>query len=210
MLPSSGQPLPFKPSEGAAWNTQKSFIVGGSSAVNQLLNRAPIIANSSVTSHTDTSHTNASHTNHFQSSVSDKREGIDPDATPAERKAAAVVRAANKKKEGNTQKDAHGAPGADEGPETEEDLVETVQESFPTLLRGLRGRDHLVKVLVLRSPGDDDAGVVSEDGSMVQGSGREFVEEIVETFAPIPEAMLLTGPRPATNSHARLSSEAVL
>jgi hypothetical protein len=117
---------------------------------------------------------------------------------------------ANKKKEGNTQKDAHGAPGEDEGPETEEDLVETVQESFPTLLRGLRGRDHLVKVLVLRSPGDDDAGVVSEDGSMVQGSGREFVEEIVETFAPIPEAMLLTGTRPATNSHARLCSEAVL
>ena len=62
--------------------------------VNQLLNRAPIIANSSVTSHTD-----ASHTNHFQSSVSVKREGIDPDATPAERKAAAVARAANKKKD---------------------------------------------------------------------------------------------------------------
>ncbi len=101
---------------------------------------------------------------------------------------------ANKKKEGLAQEDANPAPGADEGPEAEEeeDIAETARESFPTLLRALRGRDHLVKILVL-SPGDADAGVVSEDGSMVQGSGREFVEHLAQTFAPIPEAMLLTG-----------------
>ena len=53
-----------------------------------------------------------------------------------------------------------------------------------------------MKILVLQAPGDHGEGLVAEDGSMVEGSGRDLVEEMVRSFAPIPEALLLTGGRP--------------
>ena len=74
--------------------------------------------------------------------------------------------------------------------------------------RGVRGRDHLVKILVLQSPDDDDAyntgcgegmaaeDVAAEDGSMVDGAGKVLVEELAQHLGSIPEVMLLTGGRP--------------
>lgn len=47
--------------------------------------------------------------------------------------------------------DAGGGGGEEEEGLDEQDITEAVQESFPTLLRALRGRDHLVKLLVLQA-----------------------------------------------------------
>ena len=100
-----------------------------------------------------------------------------------------------------------------------------MQESFAPLLRALRGRDHLVKLLVLQSDihrrgeeeGDEgapdlaslpaasgssgdsvaaDSTGIGPDGALVEGACKDMVEEIVKRFAKIPEVMLLTGGRP--------------